>query len=311
MSSDSGSDQEIAPVVLCAGIAVEDFLFRVDRFPEPGTKVQAGDLAATIGGCAANSSVTVARLGGRSRFAGPVGTDEASQRFLDNLARVGVDAGGCLRVPGGSISVSGIFIDRGGEKMVVTKRGEKLVGAVPPDPEALVRDISILLADNRFPEFVEPICRAAHARNIPVVLDADRATELSDPLFRLASHVIFSSEALCATTGIAELPMALRRASSAINVFLAVTNGPDEVLWIEAGAVRRMPVFTVDAIDTLGAGDAFHGAFALAIAEGQSHKTAMRFGAATAALKCTRFGGISGTPLRAEVETFLANQVRP
>jgi sulfofructose kinase len=305
LNSDSTRDPPGAPTVLCAGIAVEDFLFRVDRFPEPGTKVQADALAATIGGCAANAAVAVARLGGKSRFAGPVGTDEASQRFLDGLARTGVDASGCLRIAGGSISVSGIFIDRHGEKMVATRRGEKLAGTVPPDPEGLVDGISILLADNRFPEFVEPICRAAHRRDIPVVLDIDRATQLDDPLFASSSHVIFSSEALHATTGIAELPMALRRAAKGITGFLAVTNGPDDVLWIEAGAVRRLPVFSVDAIDTLGAGDAFHGAFALAIAEGQPLVAAMRFGAATAALKCTRFGGISGTPARAEVEAWL------
>jgi sugar/nucleoside kinase (ribokinase family) len=195
--------------------------------------------------------------------------------------------------------------------MVATRRGEKLVGAAPADPEGLVRDISILLADNRFPEFVEPICKAAHDRTIPVVLDADRATQLDDPLFSLSTHVIFSAEALRATTGIAELPMALRCAASAMEVFLAVTNGPDDILWMEAGAVRRLPVFTVNAIDTLGAGDAFHGAFALAIAEGRQPTAAMRFGAATAALKCTRFGGISGTPRRDEVEAFLASKVQP
>src|SRR5258705_1395777 len=139
LSSVSNSDQPGPPTVLCVGIAVEDFLFRVDRFPEPGSKVQADALAATIGGCAANSSVTVALLGGRSRFAGPVGTDEASRRFLDGLARLGVEPGGCLRVQGGSISVSGIFIDRNGEKMVATRRGEKLAGTVPADPDGLVR----------------------------------------------------------------------------------------------------------------------------------------------------------------------------
>src|SRR3954467_13508676 len=78
LSSDSTGDHKSAPIVLCAGIAVEDFLFRVDRFPEPGNKVQADDMVAAIGGCAANSSVTVANLGGRSQFPGPVGTDAAS-----------------------------------------------------------------------------------------------------------------------------------------------------------------------------------------------------------------------------------------
>ena len=292
-------------MVLCAGIAVEDFLFKVDRFPAPGTKVRAGDLVATTGGCAANAAVAVARLGGRARFSGPVGTDDASRRFLDALAKTGVDPSGVLAVEGGSIPVSGIFIDRDGEKMVATLHGKGLDAATPADAAALVADIDVLLADNRFPAFVLPICRAAAARGIPVVLDVDKATTAGDPLFATASHLIFSSEALTATTGVADLGAALNGIAGGVHGFLAVTNGPDDVLWIEHGALRRLPVFAVEAVDTLGAGDAFHGGFALALAEGRDEVAAMRFGAAAAALKCTRFGGISGTPRRQEVEAFL------
>jgi len=291
--------------VLCAGIAVEDFLFKVDRFPAPGTKVRAGDLVATAGGCAANAAVAVARLGGRARFSGPVGTDDASRRFLDALAKTGVDPSGVLCVEGGSISVSGIFIDRDGEKMVATLHGKGLDAATPPDAAALVADIDVLLADNRFPAFVLPLCRAAAARGIPVVLDVDKATTAGDPLFVTASHLIFSSEALTATTGTTDLGAALSGIAAGIRGFLAVTNGPDDVLWIEGGALKRLPVFAVEAVDTLGAGDSFHGGFALALAEGRDEVAAMRFGAAAAALKCTRFGGISGTPQRQEVEALL------
>lgn len=294
-----------APVVLCAGIAVEDFLFKVDRFPAPGTKARASDLVVTTGGCAANAAVTVARLGGRARFSGPVGVDDATDRFLDGLTKFGVDHTGVLRVDGGSISVSGIFIDRDGEKMVATLHGKGLDRATPPDPAALVADIDILLADNRFPHFVLPICRAAAARGVPVVLDVDKATTADDPLFATASHLIFSSEALTATTGTADLGAALLSIASGVRGFLAATNGPDDVLWIAAGTVQRLPVFAVEAIDTLGAGDAFHGGFALALAEGCDEIAAMRFGAAAAALKCTRFGGIAGTPHRAEVDGLL------
>jgi sugar/nucleoside kinase (ribokinase family) len=292
-------------VVLCAGIAVEDFLFKVDRFPAPGAKVPASDLVAFPGGCAANAALAVARLGGRSRFSGPVGTDEASRRFLTALGRHGVDVSGVLSVAGGAISVSGIFIDRDGEKMVATLHGRGLDSATPPDPAALVADIDILLVDNRFPDFVRPTCRAAAARGIPVVLDVDKATKPGDPLFAAASHVIFSSEALLATTGLAEPGAALMQVAPAIRGFLAVTNGPDDVLWIDGGKLARLPVFKVDVVDTLGAGDSFHGGFALALAEGRDEVAAMRFGAAAAALKCTRFGGISGTPGRAEVDALL------
>jgi len=306
LSSLSTGRRRGAPVVLCAGIAVEDFLFKLDRFPDPGAKVYAQALAATTGGCAANAAVAVARLGGTARFAGPVGTDAASQRVLEGLVRAGVDPGGVLRVAGGSISVSGIFIDRDGEKMVATRRGEKLDGAAPPDPSSLVADVDVLLADNRFPDFVRPLCQVARARGIPVVLDADQAKPMDDPLLALSSHVIFSSEALRATTGLSDLAAALRSAAATVDVFMAVTDGPDDVLWMQAGTVRRLPVFAVSTVDTLGAGDAFHGAFALALAEGRDEIAAMRFGAAAAALKCTRFGGISGTPDRAAVDAFLA-----
>jgi sulfofructose kinase len=293
-------------VVLCAGIAVEDFLFKVDSFPAPGTKMRASDLVATTGGCAANAAVAVARLGGRARFAGPVGTDDASRRFLDALAKTGVDPSCVLAVEGASIPVSGIFIDRNGEKMVATLHGRGLDGATPPEPAALVADTDVLLVDNRFPAFVLPICRAAAARGIPVVLDIDKATKPDDPLFETASHLIFSSEALIATTGISDPGAALLSVAGGVRGFLAVTNGPDDVLWIDvSGALRRLPVFPVEAVDTLGAGDSFHGGFALALAEGRDEVAAMRFGAAAAALKCTRFGGISGTPRREEVEALL------
>jgi len=309
-STDDGKDHpsahSLAPVVLCAGIAVEDYLFKVESFPAPGTKIRAVDLVATTGGCAANAAVAVARLGGRARFSGPVGSDDASRRFLDALAKTGVDPSGVLRVEGGSISVSGIFIDSAGEKMVATLHGRGLDHAIPPDPAALVADIDILLVDNRFPDFVLPICRAAAARGIPVVIDVDKATRAGDPLFATATHVIFSSEALLATTAISRIEAALMTIAGGIRAFLAVTNGPDDVLWIDGGAVRRLPVFAVEAVDTLGAGDSFHGGFALALAEGRDEIAAMRFGAAAAALKCTRFGGISGTPQRREVDAFLA-----
>jgi len=221
---------------------------------------------------------------------------------------MGVDSAGVVRVEGGSISVSGIFIDRNGEKMVATRHGEKLAGVKPPDPARLVADIDVVLADNRFPDFVEPVCAAARGRGVPVVLDADRATQLNDPLFTLASHVIFSSEALRATAELSDLAAGLCRAAEKMKAFLAVTNGPDDLLFIDihSGRVQHLPVFSVAAVDTLGAGDTFHGAFALALAEGSEVVSALRFAAASAALKCTRFGGISGTPYRDEADAFLA-----
>jgi sulfofructose kinase len=143
------------------------------------------------------------------------------------------------------------------------------------------------------------------------VLDGDRRTVENDPLFRLATHVIFSSECLRETTGTADLAEGLKRIACNTDAFIAVSNGPDDILFLEGSAVRRLPVFSIAAVDTLGAGDAFHGGFALALAEGQSEVEAMRFGAAAAAIKCTRLGGSAGTPTRSEVEVLIAKNQLP
>jgi len=92
------------------------------------------------------------------------------------------------------------------------------------------------------------------------------------------------------------------------DAFLAVSDGPNDILFLEAGVLRHLPVFAIRAVDTLGAGDALHAGFALALAEGHNEADALRFGAAVAGIRCTRIGGSAGAPLRAEVEAFLAER---
>jgi sulfofructose kinase len=298
---------ERAPRILCAGIAVEDIVMRVQNFPAPGTKAAASDFIVTGGGCAANAALAVARLGGRAAFAGPLGgaDDAVSERILAGLAAEGVDCGGVVRVEGGTASVSLILIDAAGEKMIATRRGAGLGRARPQGPERLVAEADAVLVDNRFPEFVAAVCRAARARELPLVIDFDLATSPDDPLLELGTHVVASSEALRATTGLDDLPAALARMAGRLSGFLAVTDGANGVHWLEHGEIRHMAAFAVEAIDTLAAGDAFHAGFTLALAEGRALAQALRFAGAVAALKCTRFGGAAACPRRAEVDAFL------
>jgi sulfofructose kinase len=303
-SADAGS-----PAILCAGIIVLDEVFLVERFPPPDGKMQARDYFVVNGGCAANAAVAIARLGGRAMLAGPLGgpagADASGDRVLAALAREQIDCGACQRLEGVATALSAIFIDGRGERMIVTYRDERLAVATPADPGRLVAGAAAVLADNRFPEFVRPICAAARAHGIPVVLDADRPTEIGDDLFRIATHVVFSSECLRATTGLDDLAEGLARVAAVSPSFLAVTNGPQDVRWLEQGRLHRMPAFAITAVDTLGAGDVFHGGFTLALAEGADIATSLRFAAAAAALKCSRVGGSMGAPRRGEVEDFL------
>jgi sulfofructose kinase len=299
-----------SPRILCAGIAVLDQVFRVARFPVGEVKTQASEFLSVNGGNAANAAVAIAHLGGHARFVaplgGPAGDDVNGDQFLALLGRENVDCAACPRVPGVPTPISAIAIDARGERAIVNFRDDRLAVARPADPAALVAEADAVMADNRFPEFVLPICVAARERGIPIVLDADEPRYKSEALLKAASHIVFSAEGLRATTGIDDLAAALKRAGDMTASFVAVTDGTNDVLWLERGAVRRFSVFRVQTVDTLGAGDVFHGAFALMLAEGRTEAEAMRFAAAAAAVKCTRFGGITGAPNRAEVEALLA-----
>jgi sugar/nucleoside kinase (ribokinase family) len=298
-----------APRIVCAGIIVLDEVFRVAQFPQPDGKVQATGYFIVNGGCAANAAAAIARLGGRATLAGPMGgpagEDANGDRVLKALEAEQVDCRFCQRVPGLATALSAIFIDARGDRTIVTYRDERIAATRPHDAEAIAAAADIVLADNRYPDFVQPICEAARRRRLPVVLDGDRPTVEDDPLFSIASHVIFSSECLRETTGVADLVAGLQRIATRTDAFLAVSNGPDDIVYLDGGAPKRLPVFKIAAVDTLGAGDAFHGGFALALVEGRGEVEAMRFGAAVAGIKCTRLGGSAGAPTRPEVEALL------
>jgi sulfofructose kinase len=296
--------------ILCTGIIVLDEVFRVEKFPQNDGKVEAEEFFVVNGGCAANAAVAVARLGGRALLAGPLGgpagADGNGDRVLAALAREHIDTAACQRVDGLATPLSAIFIDARGERTIVTYRDERIAAVTPRDPDELAAAADLVLADNRLPHFTRPICEAARRRGLRVVLDADKATVADDPLLAVATHVIFSAECLAATTGRHDLADGLAAIARHSAAFLAVSDGPNDIVFRDGGAVRRMPVFPVRAVDTLGAGDALHGGFALALAEGQDEAAALRFGAAVAGLKCTRLGGSGGAPMRAEVAALLA-----
>ena len=296
------------PAILCVGIAVQDLVFRVAEFPPPGGKCMTHEFAVIPGGCAVNAAIAIARLGGRAYYAGPLGHpgDTVSNQLIDQMTREGIGTIGVVRVPEATAPVSGIMVDASGERMITTYRDKRIETGRIADPDRLVAGMSMVLADNRFPHFVRPVCEAARRQGIPVVLDADRPTVEDDPLFLIPTHVVFSSECLRATTGQDDLAAGLLRMMAHSDAFLAVSDGAGAVRYIAGGAVRSLPVFKVDAVDTLAAGDVFHAGVALGLAEGRDEVSAMRFGSAAAAIKCTRFGGSMGAPKRAEVDALLA-----
>jgi sugar/nucleoside kinase (ribokinase family) len=298
------------PRILCIGIPVRDLIFRIEQLPERGAKVNASHFEQIGGGNALNAAIGIVRLGGRASLCGPIGdAGETSSRYIfDKLADEGIDTRHLVHMPGLVTPISNIMIEPSGERTIVVFRDPELWKVSLPAADTLLDDCSAVLAESRCAEFCVDLCAEARKRGIPVVVSIDRAmSPREEGLLTAASHLVFSSEALRSTAGIADDGEALKKIAGLTPAFLAGTQGPQGTLWLDENqTLRRTPAFPVHAVDTLGAGDVFHGAFALAITEKQELRQALRFASAAAALKCTRFGGAYAAPQRIEVEQLLA-----
>ncbi|MCK1357632.1 sugar kinase [Bradyrhizobium sp. 199] len=297
-----------APRILCIGIPVRDLTFRVEAVPVPGSKANATHLAEICGGNALNAAIAIARLGGRVAFAGPMGDarEMSSDFILERMTAEGIETSHIVRMPAASTPVSAIIIDATGERTLTIYRDPALWTVELGDADKLLDDCQAVLVESRCAAFSIPLCTEARRRGLPVVVGVDRSMSLQDGLLTAASHLLFASEQVQETAGITDDGGALRLLAKLTPAFLAATRGPRGTIWLnETGELEETAAFPVQAVDTLGAGDVFHGAFTLGTAEGEGLRQALRFAAAAAALKCTRHGGGQAAPQRIEVEGLL------
>ena len=285
-----------------------DRIMRVSAFATEATKLYASGYDEIGGGPAATAAVTVQRLGGAAQLIARVGDDATGAAIRAELDAAGVDVSLLRTLPGARSATSNVTVDDRGERQITHFAGQGLdVDAHWVDAAALA-DADVVLADMGWRRGAERVLKLAAAAGVPTVLDADlsvdpRATEL----LALADHIVFSQAALARMSQRPEPSEGLRWARSRVaGRCVGVTVGPDGYLWLEGEALRAMPAYRVDVVDTLGAGDVFHGAYALALAEGCAVADAARFANAAAAIKCTRASGRRGIPSRAEVDAWIA-----
>ncbi|MCU0757409.1 MAG: PfkB family carbohydrate kinase [Xanthomonadales bacterium] len=294
--------------VLCVGHAVQDFIFNVPEIPSTPEKHRATGFSSVGGGPAATAAVTVARLGGHALLAARIGADAVAALIEAELLDYGVDCRYLRRFPGCASSVSAVFVDQRGERLILNHLDRSIPAEADWLPYIPATGVHVVLADTRWPVGALAALTAARAAGLPAVLDADRPIPPDGELLKAATHVAFSQDALTDYTGIADPVQALR--ATGLSAWSCVTAGGDGVHVLEHGAHRHLPGFRVPVVDTLGAGDVWHGAFALALAEGQSEAAAVRFASAAAALKVQRPGGRAGAPTRAELDHFLSSNPR-
>ena len=284
--------------VLIAGMAVADFVFRVHDIPSRAEKYRARSLETVAGGPAANAAIAVARLGGRAVLVTRLGEDPVAGTVRTGLEAEGVE---CRIRRRGRSPVSAAMIDAAGERQVVNFPGEAL--ADETDTLDGIAPAAVLV-DAHWTEAALAALALAQSRGVPGVVDAEAPA--TESVLEAASHVAFSRSGLSAFTGIGDKEAALLAAARSVDTWVCVTDGAAGVSFVEEDRVKTVSSFPVHAVDTLGAGDVWHGAFTLRLAEGTGEHEAVRFANAAAALKCTAFGGGRASPGRAAVERLLA-----
>lgn len=294
--------------VACVGIAVLDEIFEVPALPLAASKYPATARREVAGGIAANAAMAVARLGGAARLVSRVAEDSAGQRLRAVLESAGVDCTALHSPAKGSTSTSAVFVDPQGERMLVNHKDPVLFAGLPPVESFAGADA--VMSDLRWPEAAWLALTTAAEAGIPAVLDYDLAPEDGVDLIPLASHVIFSEGALFELAGGGHRSAALETVARRFpEIAFAVTAGAEGAFWIASARSGHVPALPVRAVDTLGAGDVFHGAAALALAEGSAFPEALRFAGAAAAHKVSQPSGAAAFPTRKDVEKLMECRV--
>jgi sulfofructose kinase len=284
---------------------VQDFVFAVPVLPGRGEKYRASRFESVGGGPAATAAVAIARLGGRAQLAARVGADGIGALIVEELERYGVDCSTVRRFEGCASSVSTVLVDEAGERLIVNHLDARIPADAGWLPEPRSVGASAVLADVRWPEGARTALDRARRAGLPAILDADRPVPRGGDLLRCATHIAFSTEGLTEYASEPDPYDALARVAATVDAWCCVTMGEAGVFAIQGSSQSAFAAFRVAAVDTLGAGDVWHGAFALALAEGRNETEAVRFASAAAAVKVQRFGGRLGAPTRAEVDELL------
>ena len=287
------------PRLICLGLSAFDMTWVVEALPTiEGRKTKATDVHEGGGGMAANAAVTAARLGAEVQYWGRGGQDRVGHAMHADLANRGVDVQHFRLFDGARSSTSAIIVDAQGERVIANFRG----AALPTDPSWLplgqVAQMDAVLADPRWSEGALALFQTARVHGVSTVLDGDVAdAPVFDELLPFVDAAIFSEPGLAGyarQAGDVETQLRVARANGCS--LAAVTLGPRGVVWIDGTGLHSFPALEVDAVDTTGAGDVFHGAFAFALGAHAPAREALRFSSVVATLKCLHAGGREGIP---------------
>jgi len=297
--------------IFCVGAFTCDLVLHVPDLPAGAGKFLASRATMVAAGMATSAATAIARLGWPVALWASAGDDMVGDFIVGEIARDGIDTTLIRRLPGVMSATASIIVDARGERSVVPFYDPVLLSEPETTPTIDETSFAAVLVDVRWPAAAARALDQARKAGLAAILDLDVGPqETLAELAGRATHIVASlagGRILTGKQGVGDVAAAL---STAFDATVAVTDGENGVVWRTPGSAenRFTPAFPVQAVDTNAAGDIFHGAFAVAVAEDMPLDKAIRFASAAAAIKCTRYGGRSGAPMRAEVNSFLAEK---
>jgi ribokinase len=296
-----------APGILVAGSANMDLVAFAERLPIPGETLLGGAFQSFAGGKGGNQAVAAARAGGKVAFMGRIGTDIFGARLRKGLQDDGVDTRFLAEVQGAS-GVA-IIMTGGGNNMIVVAPGANDALTAPHVDKAAFAGIRFVLTQLETPlDGVTEIARLAKAQGAVFILDPAPARILPRELLAMVDWLTPNESEACILLGLNDLgePAAMARQLKVLGprgVILKL-GAQGAMLLGEDDVPLMVPAHKVAVADTTAAGDAFNGAFAVALSEGRSPSEAVRFAVAASAISVTRPGAQPAMASRAEIDAL-------
>ncbi len=292
--------------VVGLGYTATDYLAIVPRLPEFDTKLETESLSVQGGGPVATALATTSRLGYSSCYVGKVGDDGFGRFMLGELEKEKVDVGRVVHEKGAQSQFAFIMVDaKSGHRTIVWTRGTVSKLRKGEADLAAIETCRCLLLDDMEVEAAMEAASVARKAEVPVVLDAGSVREGMRELLPMCDYIAAGREFGLRFTGASDPLAAARSIHESTGSVSVVTMGEEGCVCVCAEGTYRQKAFKVRAIDTTGAGDVFHGAFAVGILEGWGIQKVLEFSSAVAAMKCRRLGGRPGIPDFQEAVAFL------
>ena len=270
------------------GLATIDLVYTGDEFPAPNAKVVARSQQVFAGGPATNAAVTFSHLGGEAVLVASIGRHPLAASARQELANYSVQIVDLIPTSDQLPPISSIFVDRNGRRTVVSVNTTQTEMPPPIIHPAVLGNADVVLVDGHAMEACHAWAAAARARGIRTVFDGGSWKSGTEQLLKNVDTAICSADFLPPGCANAESVIEYL-VNSGVNE-MAITRGADPIRFMCRTAAGSIDVPQVDAVDTMGAGDVFHGAFCYFAASGSSFENALRNAAPVAAESCRSHG---------------------